>query len=138
MRNASEVEMSEKPGFQLLDVDGSDENLLAYELNKGDVTDDELAPYWKRFDEAVKEGRRLRIYAEMHAKPKFGDGLVLEKLKRIESAKSIIERMAIVGDAKWLPGYAKIMAPVMRVEIRHFPMGDNRAAIDWVLESRKE
>lgn len=124
--------MSEKPGFQLLDLDGSDENLLAYELNEGEVTDDELAPYWTRFDEAVQDGRRLRIYAEMHAKPKFGDGLVLEKLKRIESVKSIVERMAIVGDAEWLPGYAKIMAPFMQIEIRHFPMGDKRAAMDWV------
>lgn len=127
--------MSEKkPGFRLLDVDGGGQNLIAYELNEGEVTDDELAPYWKRFDEAVDDGRGLRIYAEMHAKPKFGDGLVLEKLKRFESAKSVIERMAIVGDAEWLPGYARIMAPFMQIEIRHFPMGDKDAAMDWVRE----
>ncbi len=124
--------MSEKPGFQLLDVDGSDENLLAYELNEGDVTDDELAPYWKRFDAAVDDGRKLRIYAEMHALPSFGDGLVLEKLKRLTAATSTIERMALVGDAKWLVAYAKTSSALMKINVRHFPMADKRAAMDWV------
>lgn len=125
--------MSErKPGFQLLDIDGAGQNLIAYELTEGEVTDDELAPYWKRFDEAVDDGRKLRIYAEMHAIPSFGDGLVVEKLKRLTAATSAIERMALVGDERWLAAYAKAAAPMFKAVIRHFPMADKDAALDWV------
>jgi len=121
-----------KPGFRMLDLDRSDENLIAYELTEGEVTDDELAPYWKRFDEAATDGRRIRIFAVMHALPKFGDGLVVEKLNRVESVKSVVERMAIVGDASWLATYAKTAAPIMDIEIIHFPMADRKAALAWI------
>lgn len=124
--------MSEKPGFQLLDLDGSDENLLAYELNAGPVTDDQLTPYWKRYDQAVDDGRKLRIYAEMHALPEFSDGLVVQKLNRLESIEATVERMAIVGDAPWLAGYAKGVAPIVGVEVRHFAMADKEAALLWI------
>jgi hypothetical protein len=124
--------MSRKPGFQLLDLDVSDENLLAYELNAGEVTDDELAPYWKRFDAAADDGRQLRIYAEMNELPEFGDGLVVEKLTRLDSTRATVERMAIVGDAPWLARYAKEVGPIMGVRIRHFPMADKKAARRWI------
>ena len=109
-------------------------NLLAYELNEGEVTDDEFAPYWKRFDEAVDDGRKLRIYAEMHAIPSFGDGLVVEKLNRVANVKSAVERMAIVGDAGWLATYAKAAASMMKIDIMHFPMADSERALDWIRE----
>ncbi|MDH3842650.1 MAG: STAS/SEC14 domain-containing protein, partial [Myxococcales bacterium] len=113
---------------------GGGENLIAYSLGEGEVTDDELEPYWKRFDEAVSDGRKLRIYAEMHALPSFGQGLVVEKLKRLTTVTSAVERMAIVGDARWLAAYAKNVSPIIGADIRHFPMADKDAALDWVRE----
>ena len=124
--------MHGKPGFRLLDLDVTDENLLAYELNSGKVTDDELAPYWKLYDRAAKEGRRLRIYAEMHALPEFGDGLVVEKLSRFESIEATVERMAIVGEARWLATYAQEVSPLIGVEVRHFRMSERDAARRWI------
>jgi len=123
--------MNEK-GFVLLDIDDSDESLIAYALDEGEVTDDKLEPYWKRFDAAVDDGRKLRIYAEMHGLPSFGNQLVVEKLKRLTAARSAIERMALVGDAEWLGAYAKAAAPMFKAEIRHFPMAERDDALAWV------
>jgi 2-succinyl-5-enolpyruvyl-6-hydroxy-3-cyclohexene-1-carboxylate synthase len=122
----------EKPAFRLLDIDSAGQNLIAYELNDGEVTDDELTPYWRRFDEAVGHDRKLRIYAEMHAIPRFGDALVVEKLKRLTAATSAIERMALVGDARWLAVYASAAAPMFSAEIRHFTMAEKDDALAWI------
>ena len=102
----------EKPAFRLLDIDSAGQNLIAYELNDGEVTDDELTPYWRRFDEAVGHDRKLRIYAEMHAIPRFGDALVVEKLKRLTAATSAIERMALVVERR--PGARPLEGEVLQ------------------------
>jgi hypothetical protein len=113
-----------------LDVDDSEGGLTAYALDAGEVAD--LEPLWQRFDEAAAAGRNLRVYAEMHALPSFGPGLVVEKLKRFRTIMSTIERMAIVGDAGWLAVYAKTVDPIMKPDIKHFPLADKDAALAWL------
>jgi hypothetical protein len=121
-----------KQGFRLLDFDDSDGGLTAYALDGGEVADEELQPLWGRFDEAAARGMKLRIYAEMHALPKFGRGLIVEKLKRFSTIMSTIERMAIVGDEEWLTVFAKTIDPIMGAHIRHFPMAEKDEALAWL------
>lgn len=121
-----------KQGFRLLDFDDPHGGLTAYALNGGEVADEELRPLWGRFDEAAARGTKLRIYAEMHALPKFGRGLIVEKLKRFSTIMSTIDRMAIVGDEEWLALFAKTIDPILEAHIRHFPMADKDAALAWL------
>ena len=122
----------EKQAFRLLDVDDSEGGLTAYALDEGEVADADLEPLWRRFDEAAVLGKKLRVYAEMHALPTFGRGLVVEKLKRFETIMSTVERMAIVGDAEWLAVYARNINPIIRPEIKHFAMANKDEALAWL------
>lgn len=132
-------QMSEKPGFQLIDdLDDPGGRLLAYSLHEGEVGADDLRPYWARLDAAKKEGRKLRVYAEMHGRSKLDGGAFVEKLRRWDDAKAVIERMAIVGDEERLQDYAKLMSSATRVPIRAFPPRDKEAALGWLREELRK
>ena len=132
-------QMSEKPGFQLIDdLDEPGGRLLAYSLREGEVSADDLRPYWARLDAAKKDGRTLRIYAEMYGRSKLDGAAFVEKMKRWDESKAVIERMAIVGEEKWLQDYAKLMSSATRIPIRAYPPRDKEAAVGWLREELRE
>ena len=124
--------MSEGAGFSLLDIDDPEGGLLAYAMRPGEVTEEQMAPIWQRFDDAKANEKKLRLYAEMHGMPSVDAGIVLDKLKRIGTILGTVERMAIVGDAGWLELYAKVIDPITKPDIRHFGTADKDAALAWL------
>lgn len=121
-----------KDGLIPLDIDDEANGILAYAVDDGEILDSDADWIWQRFDAAKAEGRKLRIFAEMRAVPRFHAGLVAEKLKRFRTLLTTMERIAVVGDQGWLDIYAKIVDPITRFEVRHFTMEERQEAIDWV------
>ena len=125
--------MSEaSPAFRLLDIDDPAGGLLAYAIDQGDLEDGVLDGVWKRFDDAAANGSKIRIYAEMDGMPSVNASMVLDKLKRLGTIMSTVERMAIVGDAGWLDLYAKIIDPITKPDIKHFTTDQREEALTWV------
>lgn len=122
----------EKVGFRLLDLDDEEAGIYAYAVDEGHMSQEDVAPLWSRFDEAKAGGRKLRIYSEYHGIPSFEGGMVLDKLKRMGTILSTIERMAIVGDKGWMALYQKVVNPITPMEIRHFTFAQKDEAAAWI------
>ena len=122
----------EQFGLRLHRFDDEAAGILAYEVDGGALTEDKADPVWARFDAAKAEGRKLRLYAEMHAIPSVQGGVILDKLKRIGTLFSTMDRLAIVGDHGWLGIYEKLVDPVTRFDIRHFTTDQADDAIAWL------
>lgn len=123
---------SELFGLRLHRFDDAAAGILAYAVDGGDLTEDKAAPVWARFDAAKAEGRKLRLYAEMHAIPHVQGGVILDKLRRIRTLLSTMDRLAIVGDHGWLGIYEKLVDPVTRFDIRHFTSDQADEALAWL------
>lgn len=120
-----------KPGLRFLDFDDEANGILAYAI-EGDLTEDEVAPVWARFEEAKEFDQKVRIYAEMSVFPKAEPSLILDKLKRLGTIMSTVERLAIVGDAGWMEIYAKVIDPITKPDIKHFSTAEKEDAIAWL------
>ena len=119
-------------GLRLHRFDDAAAGILAYEVDDGELTANKADPVWARFDAAKSEGRKLRLYAEMHAIPHVQGSVMFDKLKRIRTLLSTMERLAIVGDHGWLSIYEKLVDPVTRFDIRHFTSDRADEALAWL------
>jgi len=43
-----------------------------------------------------------------------------------------VERYAVVGGPLWLAAWVAAVAPVLRLEVRHFPADEETEAWDWL------
>lgn len=120
--------------FRLLEIDDPEAGVLAYAIEEGRIEAEDLAPLWSRFDEAKAKGKKVRVLCEYHAIPSVSSGMVMDKLKRLGTILTTIERIAVVGDQGWLSLYQKLVDPITKVEIRHFKMEERGDAAAWVLE----
>lgn len=124
--------MADDPtGLVFLDFNDPDAGLLAYAIHGGDLEPEAVQPVWDCIDAARDHGTKLRIYFELHAMPKPHLGVIGDKLKRLGTIWTHIERMAIVGDQGWLEYYEKIVDPITRFDIRWFPIADAEEARAW-------
>lgn len=119
-------------GLRMHRFDDPGAGILAYEVDGGGVTEELADPIWARFDEAKADDRKVRIFAEMHAVPHVQGGVILDKLKRMGTLFSTIDRIAIVGDHGWLGIYEKIVDPITRFDIKHFTTDEEDAALEWL------
>ncbi|THB76115.1 MAG: STAS/SEC14 domain-containing protein [Desulfobulbaceae bacterium] len=128
--------MIDDSALKLLEIDNASEGILAYSVDSGDISDEVATIIWKRFDDAKAAGSKIRIYAEMSAMPKISGDIVMEKLKRLGTILSTVERFVIVGDAAWMDIYAKIVNPITRYDVKHFPSDQKEAARSWLMEGK--
>ena len=119
-------------GLHFLEIDNVETGILAYSIDGGDIPEEASATIWQRFDDAKAKGEKIRIYAEMSALPKVSGKLVMEKLKRLKTIFTTIDRMAIVGDAGWMDVYATIVDPITKFDVKHFNMDQKEEAIAWM------
>ena len=119
-------------GMEFLEADDVANGILAYAVDGGELSDDQLAAIWKRFDDAAEAGTKIRIYAEMRAIPSVQGGMIMDKLKRLRTIMGVTERMAIVGDQGWLELYAKVIDPITKPDIKHFTTDQKDEALAWV------
>jgi len=120
-------------GLQLLDLDDPAAGIMAYSVG-GKITAEQGQDIFARIDAAAAEGRKLRLYYELHGFPTAAPSVFLEKFKRLGKILKTIERMAIVGDQRWLAAYTTIFDPITKPDMRHFKTEERAAAIDWIRE----
>ena len=119
-------------GLKILEIDNAETGILAYSIDGGDIPEKASATIWQRFDEAKAKGEKIRLYAEMSALPKVSGKLVMDKLKRLGTIFSTVDRMAIVGYSGWMDIYAKIVNPITNFDVKHFTSDQKEEAIAWI------
>ena len=123
----------ETTGLQLLEFDDPDAGIIAYTVG-GKITGEQAQEIWDRVDAAAADGCKLRLYCEMHGFPTAEPSVFIEKLKRMGKIMKTIERMAIVGDQRWLGAYTKIFDPITKPDLRHFTSDEKDDAQAWIRE----
>lgn len=121
-----------KYGMKLLDIDDAENGILAYGIDGGSIADEVAAIIWQRFDDAKAADKKIRLYAEMNAIPKISGKIVADKLKRLGTIFTTIERLAIVGDAGWMDVYARIVDPITKFDVKHFTSDQKVEAQTWL------
>lgn len=95
---------------------------------------EKLTLYWGKVNDAKATGKKSRIYAEMSTLPKASGSLVVDKLKRLGTIFTTLERMAIIGDTGWMDVYTKLEDPITRFDVRHFTSEQKEDAMAWIRE----
>jgi len=124
---------TESAGLRLLDIDDPEAGILAYALH-GKVTAEQGEEVFSRFREAAEAGRKLRLYYELEGFPSAEGSVYLDKMKSLGAILKTIERMALVGDQRWLGVYTAIVDPITKADIKHFKSDEKDAAAAWVRE----
>lgn len=86
------------------------------------------------FDRLNKQHPKLRILFELQDFHGWTDGALWEDIKFELKHFSDIERLAIVGEAKWEKGMATFCKPFTTASIRYFDQSKVAAARAWLSE----
>ena len=127
-------EKSQSYGLKLLPFDDPDGGVLAYAMDTGRITGQDAAPLWSRFDAAKADGKRLSVYCQLDGVPSVSAEVIGDKFRRFGTLYSAVRRIAIVGDQAWLDLYSRVVDPITRFDLRHFPSTEAAAARAWVEE----
>ena len=80
----------------------------------------------------MQNGAPLRLLVELHDFKGWTAGALWEDTKFAARHFNDIERMAVVGDAKWQKGVTLFFMPFTRAEVRYFDLNGIDAAREWV------
>ena len=119
--------------LRIPDLDDDEAGILAYSI-EGKITAEQAKEIFDRIEIGAAAGRRLRVYYEMQGFPKSEPSVFLEKLKRLGTILKTVERLAIVGDQRWLALYTAIFDPITRAELRRFKTDERGEAAAWIRE----
>lgn len=87
--------------------------------------------------EALMEGdAKIRILVELRDFKGWSAGALWEDTKFAARHFNDIERLAVVGDARWEKGIALFAMPFTRAEVRYFDAHDIENARQWIREGQ--
>jgi hypothetical protein len=100
----------------------------------GKLTREDYETFVPRLDELVEKHGKIRILVEMHDFHGWTAGALWEDTKVAVKHFSDIERIALVGEARWQEGMAAFCKPFTRADVRFFKLDEAVDARAWVLE----
>ena len=60
--------------------------------------------------------------------------MYLDKLKALGTILKTIERVAVIGDQRWLAAYTAIFDPITKADLRYFTTEEKETAAAWIRE----
>lgn len=82
----------------------------------------------------MKNGQKLRIVVELHDFKGWTAGALWEETKFAAKHFNDIEKLAVVGDARWEMGLTAFIKPFTMASVRYFDMEEAEEAQKWVRE----
>ena len=126
-----EIESPHGPAFRIIETDR--ENVIAFQID-GHIDKAELDAVTAHFLREVEGRQKVRVLGRIRRLGGFEmSGLLTSDffaMKRGFLEK--IERYAVVGGPPWLRTTLNAMAPLFRIEIRHFAADEEAEAWSWL------
>jgi hypothetical protein len=119
------------PSIRMIETDNPD--VLAFELD-GRIHADEIEAMADRFTPVLDSGKPVALLGRIHRFEGIELGAVFNldfidmKLRGLHA----IGRYALVGGPDWLRTWLAIVAPLVRMEVRHFAADEEEAAWQWI------
>ena len=124
-------EQPHAPAITIIETDTP--GVLGFQLD-GTIGADELPAAVAYFDEAMERERPVRILGRfrhlggIEPKALLSTDYLTMKLRALRK----VERYAVVGGPAWLRAWIGLLAPLVKMEVRHFEAGDEALAWSWL------
>jgi hypothetical protein len=101
---------------------------------KKTLSKEDYADFGPKIEGLMADGSKLRLVVELHDFEGWTAGALWEDTKFATKHFHDIERLAVVGDARWEKGVTVFVKPFTMAEVRYFGMQDLHKAHQWVRE----
>ena len=130
-----ESRMSE-PGYRFIDPPESpaaNDRIVAYELH-GHFSADDMRGLLSHLEAEMEKRGKLRLYQDVSEYGGVELAAIREKFKHIGKLWSGIEKVAVVGDQRWMEIWVGIVDPITPQQLKYFPVEEKGAAFAWLNE----
>ncbi len=122
--------MSES-GIRFIDPPEPNERVLAYELS-GDFTGDDMRTFVEHLEKIANSGRKALLYQDMVDRGSFDFETIKVKIQNLGTIWRSVEKIAIVGDARWLEIYINIVDHLTPQQMKYFERSEKDEAFAWL------
>ena len=121
--------------IEYLDAPQAHPRLIAAKI-KEQVTVDDMKDLVGRLEQIAGRDERALLLIDMQHYEGFEFGVVLEKFKHLTLLWRSIERYAVIGNARWMEVWAKLVDPITPMKIRAFSPENQDESWAWLLDSQ--
>ena len=122
--------MSES-GLRFIDPPEPNERLLAYELS-GDFTGDDMRTFVERLEKIANSGQKALLYQGIVDRGSFDFETIKVKIQNLGTIWRSVEKIAIVGDARWLEIYISLVDHLTPQQMKYFDHAEKDEAFAWL------
>ena len=122
--------MSES-AIRFIDPPVSNERLLAYEIS-GDFTGDDMRSFVERLEKIANSGQKALLYQDMVDRGSFDFETIKVKIENLGTIWRAVEKIAVVGDARWLEIYIGIIDHLTPQQMKYFDSSEKDEAFAWL------
>jgi hypothetical protein len=110
------------------------EKVLAFKLS-GKLHDEDYKRFVPLIDAAAAKEGKVRLLAQFEDFHGWDLHALWDDIKFATTHCTTIERIAMVGDKKWMEWMAKVCKPFTMAKIRYFDAAEAEAARAWLAEA---
>ncbi len=122
--------MSES-GIRFIDPPEPNERLLAYELS-GDFTGDDMRSFIERLEKIANSGQKALLFQDMVDRGSFDFETIKLKIQNLGSIWRSVEKIAVVGETKWLEVYIGLVDHLTPRQVKYFDSSEKHEAFAWL------
>lgn len=115
-----------------LEVQSNNADAIIRVTATGRLIAEDFDTFIPEIDRLVEERGKIRILFQLKEFHGWTPGAAWEDMKFGLTHTAGIERLAMVGDARWEKGLAALFRPFTRAEIRYFDQGNVADARAWL------
>jgi len=107
------------------------DRVLAYEIS-GDFTGDDMRTFIERLEEIASTGEKALLYQDIVDRGSFDLETIKVKIRNLGMIWRSVEKIAVVGDARWLEIYIGVMDHLTPQHMKYFERSQKDEAFAWL------
>jgi hypothetical protein len=119
-------------GFDEIQVEKTASGTLVTIKVKEKLDKDDYALFVPMIESQMQKGSPVRLLIELHDFKGWTAGALWADTKFAAKHFNDIERMAVVGDAKWQKGVTTFFKPFTTADVRYFDLAAIEEAHQWI------
>ena len=119
-------------GFDEIQLEKSPVGNIVTLKFKGKVSKEDYEDFVPQIENLMKGDAKIRLLVELHDFEGWTAGAMWEDTKFAARHFNDIERLAIVGEARWERGLATFIKPFTMAAVKYFDLQDVDQARQWI------
>ena len=118
-------------GIRFIEPPTPNERVLAYEIS-GEFTGDDMRAFVERLEEIAGRGQKALLYQDMVDRGGFDLETIKVKLRNLGTIWRSVEKIAVVGESRWLEVYIDLVDHITPQDMRYFDRSEKAEAFAWL------